>query len=56
VKLADVIDNMSPARARDLPPEHRGMQQRFQRDLDRIVEALREMGDELSGTVIRGDL
>lgn len=56
VKLADVIDNMSPARSRELPPEHRGMAQRFQRDLDRIVEALRAMGDELSGTIVRGDL
>ncbi|HEX2827753.1 MAG TPA: HD domain-containing protein [Burkholderiales bacterium] len=56
VKLADVIDNMNPARSRELPPEHRGMQQRFQRDLERVVEALRELGDELSGTIVRGDL
>jgi (p)ppGpp synthase/HD superfamily hydrolase len=56
VKLADVIDNMSPARSRELPPEHRGMQQRFQRDLERVVDALRELGDELSGTIVRGDL
>lgn len=56
VKLADVIDNMSPARSRDLPPEHRGMQQRFAKDLQRIVDALQALGDELSGTIVRGDL
>jgi (p)ppGpp synthase/HD superfamily hydrolase len=56
VKLADVIDNMSPARALHLPPEHRGMKHRFAKDLERIVEALQEMGDELSGTIVRGDL
>ena len=54
VKLADVIDNMSPARSRELPPEHRGMQQRFAKDLQRIVEALG--ADELAGTIVRGDL
>ena len=56
VKLADVIDNMSPARSRDLPPEHRGMHHRFAKDLQRIVDALQAMGDELSGTIVRGDL
>jgi (p)ppGpp synthase/HD superfamily hydrolase len=56
VKLADVIDNMSPARSRELPPEHRGMQQRFAKDLQRIVERLQALGDELSGSIIRGDL
>ena len=56
VKLADVIDNMSPARSRDLPPEHRGMTHRFAKDLQHIVEALQELNDELSGTIIRGDL
>jgi (p)ppGpp synthase/HD superfamily hydrolase len=56
VKLADVLDNMSPARSRSLPPEHQGMKHRFAKDLERIVDALQEMGDELSGTIVRGDL
>ena len=56
VKLADVIDNMSPARLQSAPPEFQGMKQRFAKDLERIVEALREMGDELSGSIVRGDL
>jgi (p)ppGpp synthase/HD superfamily hydrolase len=56
VKLADVIDNMSPARTAALPAEHRGMHHRFARDLQRIAEALRALGDELSGTIVRGDL
>ncbi|HEV7802306.1 MAG TPA: hypothetical protein VGP15_14610, partial [Burkholderiales bacterium] len=56
VKLADVLDNMSPARTRALPPEHRGMRKRFARDLEQIVEALQDYGDELSGTIVRGDL
>ena len=56
VKLADVIDNMSPARSRSLPPEHQGMKHRFAKDLQRIVDALQEMGDEMSGLIIRGDL
>jgi (p)ppGpp synthase/HD superfamily hydrolase len=56
VKLADVIDNMSPARSRSLPPEHQGMKHRFAKDLQRIVEALQEMGDELSGTIVRAEL
>ena len=56
VKLADVLDNMSPARSRALPPEHQGMKHRFAKDLERIVETLQEMGDELSATIVRGDL
>jgi (p)ppGpp synthase/HD superfamily hydrolase len=56
VKLADLLDNMSPARANSLPPEHRGMQARFQRDLERVVAALQGLGDELSATIVRGDL
>ena len=56
VKLADVLDNMSPARTAALPLEHRGMKARFTRDLERIVGALQEIGDELSGTIVRGDL
>jgi hypothetical protein len=56
VKLADVLDNMSPARTAALPPEHRGMSARFQRDLERIVGALQALDDELSATIVRGDL
>jgi (p)ppGpp synthase/HD superfamily hydrolase len=56
VKLADVLDNMSPARSQDLPPEHRGMRHRFARDLEKIVAALQALGDELSATIVRGDL
>jgi (p)ppGpp synthase/HD superfamily hydrolase len=56
VKLADLLDNMSPARTRDLPPDDRGMKHRFARDLERIVAALQELGDELSATIPRGDL
>jgi (p)ppGpp synthase/HD superfamily hydrolase len=56
VKLADVLDNMSPARTASLPPEHRGLQARFARDLEKIVDALQALGDELSATIVRGDL
>jgi (p)ppGpp synthase/HD superfamily hydrolase len=56
VKLADLIDNMSPARSLSLPPEHQGMKHRFARDLQVIVQALQELGDELSATIIRHDL
>jgi (p)ppGpp synthase/HD superfamily hydrolase len=56
VKLADVLDNMSPARTASLPPEHRGLQGRFARDLEKIVDALQALGDELSATIVRGDL
>ncbi|MDB5903546.1 MAG: Metal dependent phosphohydrolase, region [Betaproteobacteria bacterium] len=56
VKLADVLDNSSPARSRALPPEHQGMKHRFAKDLQRIAEALREMGDVMSGLIVRGDL
>jgi (p)ppGpp synthase/HD superfamily hydrolase len=56
VKLADVLDNMSPARSSSLPPEHQGMKHRFSKDLQRIAEALRELGDVMSGLIVRGDL
>jgi (p)ppGpp synthase/HD superfamily hydrolase len=56
VKLADVLDNMSPARSRSLPPEHQGMKHRFAKDLQRIAHALGEMGDVMSGLIVRGDL
>jgi (p)ppGpp synthase/HD superfamily hydrolase len=56
VKLADVYDNMSPARTTSLPREARGMRHRFERDAERVLEALRGLGDELHETIPRGDL
>ena len=56
VKLADLYDNLSPARTRSLPPEVRGMRHRFARDVERVLSALRELGDELSATIVKGDL
>ena len=56
VKLADVYDNMSPARTRSLPPHERGMRHRFARDAGRVEAALRELGDELWSTIVRDDL
>lgn len=56
VKLADVYDNMSPARARSLPPHERGMKHRFARDAERVEAALKELGDELWLRIPKGDL
>ena len=56
VKLADVYDNMSPARTRALPPHERGMRHRFARDAERVLAALNELGDALSATIIKTDL
>lgn len=56
VKLADVYDNMSPARAGGLPAHQRGMRHRFARDAERIEAALLALGDELHKTIVRGDL
>jgi (p)ppGpp synthase/HD superfamily hydrolase len=56
VKLADVYDNMSPARTRTLPSHERGMRHRFARDVERVHTALQELGDELHRTIVRGDL
>jgi (p)ppGpp synthase/HD superfamily hydrolase len=56
VKLADVYDNMSPARTRDLPPSDRGMKHRFARDAERLLAALAELGDALHRTIPSGDL
>ena len=56
VKLADVYDNMSPARTRSLPPHERGMRHRFARDAERVEAALRELGDELWPRIIKGEL
>jgi (p)ppGpp synthase/HD superfamily hydrolase len=56
VKLADVYDNMSPARTRNLSRQDRGMKHRFARDAQRLLAALHELGDELHRTIIQGDL
>ena len=56
VKLADVYDNMSPARTRALPQHERGIRHRFARDAARVQTALQALGDELHRTIIDGDL
>jgi (p)ppGpp synthase/HD superfamily hydrolase len=56
VKLADVYDNMSPARTRALPPHERGMRHRFARDAERIRAALSELDDALAARIADGDL
>jgi (p)ppGpp synthase/HD superfamily hydrolase len=56
VKLADVYDNMSPARTRSLPSHERGMRHRFARDAERVAAALLAAGDTLHTTIPRGDL
>ena len=56
VKLADLYDNMSPARARTLPREVRGIRHRFRKDAERVLTALRELGDELHTAIVEGDL
>jgi (p)ppGpp synthase/HD superfamily hydrolase len=56
VKLADVYDNMSLARTRDLPAHQRGMKHRFARDAERLLAALTALGDELHRTIVAGDL
>jgi (p)ppGpp synthase/HD superfamily hydrolase len=56
VKLADLYDNMSPARTRSLPPHQRGLRQRFAQDAQRIAQILRDLSDELAQTIPAGDL
>ena len=56
VKLADVYDNMSPARTRSLPAHERGIKHRFARDAARVEAALRELGDTLWPSIIKEDL
>jgi (p)ppGpp synthase/HD superfamily hydrolase len=56
VKLADVYDNMSPARTRNLAARDRGMKHRFARDAERLLAALTGLGDELHRTIVPGDL
>ena len=55
VKLADVYDNMSPARTRSLPAHERGMKHRFARDAERVEAALKELGDQLWLRIPHGD-
>lgn len=56
VKLADVYDNMSPARTRSLPPHERGMRHRFAKDLDRVRAALDALADPLADRIMKGEL
>jgi hypothetical protein len=56
VKLADIYDNMSPARTRSLPPHERGLRHRFARDAERISAALHDLADELAQSIPRGDV
>jgi (p)ppGpp synthase/HD superfamily hydrolase len=56
VKLADVYDNMSPARNRALPRHERGIKHRFARDVERVQAALRELGDEAWLAIVKDDL
>jgi (p)ppGpp synthase/HD superfamily hydrolase len=56
VKLADVYDNMSPARTRALPAHERGIRHRFARDTERVEAALRELGDDAWQAIPKGDL
>jgi (p)ppGpp synthase/HD superfamily hydrolase len=56
VKLADVYDNMSPARTRSLPEHERGIRHRFARDAARVEAALRELGDEVWPGILKDDL
>ena len=56
VKLADLYDNMSPARTRNLSRQDHGMKHRFARDVERVQAALNELGDTLARTIIKSDL
>ena len=56
VKLADVYDNMSPARTRSLPQHERGMKHRFANDAERVLAALEALGDKLAKMIPQGDL
>lgn len=56
VKLADVYDNMSPARTRSLPPHERGIVHRFRRDADAVLAALDALDPGAAARVLRGEL
>ena len=56
VKLADLYDNLSPARMDGLPAHEAGMRRRFERDVEEIRSALQALGDELHGKIIEGEI
>lgn len=56
VKLADVYDNLSPARMRRLPPQDRGLRARFERDADAIRAALVAIGNTGYERIIEGEI
>ena len=56
VKLADVYDNMSPARTKSLPRHERGMRHRFKEDAEKVAAALAALGDTLHEGIPKGDL
>jgi (p)ppGpp synthase/HD superfamily hydrolase len=56
VKLADVYDNLSPARMRSLPAHELGMRRRFERDAEAIRAALLALGDTAHTGIIEGEL
>lgn len=56
VKLADVYDNLSPARMRWLPPRDRGLRARLERDAGEIRAALVAIGNTQYERIIAGEL
>jgi (p)ppGpp synthase/HD superfamily hydrolase len=56
VKLADLYDNLSPARMAGLAAQEVGMRRRFEDDMEKIRSALQALGDELYLKVIEGDI
>jgi (p)ppGpp synthase/HD superfamily hydrolase len=56
VKLADLYDNLSPARTLSLPASELGMRRRFERDLEEVRAALAALHDELHRKVIEGEI
>jgi hypothetical protein len=56
VKLADVYDNLSPARMRWLPPQDRGLGARFERDAEEIRAVLEAIGNTDYERIIAGEL
>lgn len=56
VKLADVYDNLSPARMRWLPPRDHGLRARFERDAEELRAALTAIGNTGYERIIAGEL
>lgn len=56
VKLADVYDNLSPARMRWLPPRDQNLRQRFEQDAQDIRAALVAIGNTHYERIIAGEL